>query len=287
MKLIADAKTAARQWIIRALHRRGAVIQRIGLHGYDMDKYFDNLYKILFPSEALNNKRFYNIGAGRFRHHYWTNIDLQTGSLSEGWTREDIDFDIGRNQALPIADGIAEAIYTSHTIEHVRDESVINLFSESYRVLRKGGALRIVCPDIDLAVSAYRRSDSFFFEQVYGEVVPSLEHGLVRFFATELIDLQSKHAINDSEVHLLLHSNGEQCWMDTLLNLCSEEIQRIHPDNHINWFNEDKLLTMLRRVGFNNVFISRYGQSTIPVLRDIRYFDSTLPFMSLYIEAVK
>lgn len=287
MKFPPYLKAIIRRKIFQAFHHRGLSIQNIGLSCKDLDKYFDNLYKEHFKPDSITAKRFYNIGAGRFRHHFWTNVDLRSGSLSDGWRSDDIDFDLSWNKPLPIENDIAEIIYSSHTIEHVRDDSNINLFKEVYRVLREGGLFRIVCPDIDLAKAAYWRNDKVFFQQAYGEEVPSLENGLVRFFATELIDPQSEHYLDDAEVQTFLYDSSEQGWMDLLLKQCNDNLQRKQPDNHINWFNEAKLIKMLNKAGFNKVYRSRYAQSAMPVLRDVRYFDCTLPFMSLYVEAVK
>ena len=39
---------------------------------------------------------------------------------------------------FPFEDNSIEVIYTSHTIEHITDESVINLIEESQRILKKG-----------------------------------------------------------------------------------------------------------------------------------------------------
>jgi hypothetical protein len=36
------------------------------------------LYEKLYILNDLRNKRFYNIGAGNFRHPYWTNIDYHS-----------------------------------------------------------------------------------------------------------------------------------------------------------------------------------------------------------------
>lgn len=56
---------------------------------------------------------------------------------------------------------------------------------------------------------------------------------------------------------------------------------------HVNWFNPAKVKNMLENSGFSNIVESAYMQSCSPVLRDSRYFDSTAPEMSFYIEAIK
>jgi len=44
---------------------------------------------------------------------------------------------------------------------------------------------------------------------------------------------------------------------------------------------------MLRKAGFSKIFLSGYGQSFSPVLRNTDLFDNTHPEISLYVEAIK
>jgi len=39
-------------------------------------------YKKYFPEDSIKYRRFYNLGAGKFRHPYWTNIDKKKDSLT-------------------------------------------------------------------------------------------------------------------------------------------------------------------------------------------------------------
>ena len=51
-------------------------------------------------------------------------------------------------RGLPLADGAADAVYTSHFLEHVRRTDALRFLRECHRVLRPGGVLRIVVPDL-------------------------------------------------------------------------------------------------------------------------------------------
>lgn len=68
---------------------------------------------------------------------------------------------------------------------------------------------------------------------------------------------------------------------------CILEIQKKYSVDHINWWNKDKLFRMLQEAGFEEVYLSGYGQSLSPVLRNTSYFDNTCPYLSLYVEAKK
>jgi len=56
---------------------------------------------------------------------------------------------------LPWANGTADVCYTSHTVEHMSRDEGQYLVSEAYRVLRPGGVLRVVVPDLHDVVDRY------------------------------------------------------------------------------------------------------------------------------------
>jgi hypothetical protein len=140
----------------------------------------------------------------------------------------------------------------------------------------------VVCPDIDIALGAFLRNDQHFFSQIFGEKIYDVTQGLIRYCATEFqSDTSAISSIQDS----LLENEDILNKLDNLCKKCNLETQRENPNNHINWFNEQRLKNILEEVGFVNIITSRYGQSREGILRDTRYFDQTLPYMSLYVEA--
>ena len=88
-----------------------------------------------------------NIGCGRQYHHDWINLDLETD-----------DPNVLRHNVihgLPFAENHFDVIYHSHILEHLKPENGANLMDECYRVLRPGGVLRIVVPDLERIASLY------------------------------------------------------------------------------------------------------------------------------------
>jgi predicted SAM-dependent methyltransferase len=123
------------------------------------------LYRRFYPEQSIAQARFYNIGGGNFFHPAWTNVDHPSDFYAE-WHggRIAVAWDLMRLGPAPIDDGVAEVVYTSHTIEHITDAAAGNLFREAHRVLKPGGVLRITCPDVDLAYRAWRENDRSFFD---------------------------------------------------------------------------------------------------------------------------
>lgn len=60
---------------------------------------------------------------------------------------------------LPYPSDTAEAIFSSHVLEHLFMDEVEYLISEMYRVLVPGGICRIVVPDLEKIVSLYQPED--------------------------------------------------------------------------------------------------------------------------------
>jgi predicted SAM-dependent methyltransferase len=83
------------------------------------------------------------------------------GNLITGWGNVDFDgpahtirHDL--TKSLPIAAGTIDFIYSEHFIEHIRRDQAVALLAECRRVLRSGGVLRLVTPDLDKLIEEYQ-----------------------------------------------------------------------------------------------------------------------------------
>src|SRR5262245_52010216 len=56
---------------------------------------------------------------------------------------------------IPVAAQTVEVLYSSHMVEHLDRQEVKRFLGEAMRVLRKGGRLRIVVPDLRWMVERY------------------------------------------------------------------------------------------------------------------------------------
>lgn len=290
-----------KQLIRKAVNRLGYDVHRLP------DRLDKALYERLYPEESLRSRRFYNIGAGSFYHPYWTNVDYLSDwyAFNREQTLSGIQYDLFSLEPLPVESNSAEIVYTSHTIEHVNDAAVQNMFNEAYRILKPGGIFRVTAPDIDLEYRAYRENDRDFFfwipmysiEKHWRAVkftMPlsqaSTAQIFLAHFATSMSVLHADGAprrISDEELARLFAELGYEPALDYICSQCPIEIQRKYPGNHMNWFNHDKVFAMLRRAGFSEIYRSGYGQSYSPILRNVALFDSTYFQVSLYVEARK
>ncbi len=60
---------------------------------------------------------------------------------------------------LPFPDESVDYIYSSHLLEHLYKEDAKKLLKEAYRVLKKGGIIRICVPDLEYAISLYQKGE--------------------------------------------------------------------------------------------------------------------------------
>lgn len=82
-----------------------------------------------------------NIGCGGHFHEAWTNIDLVSTSPSVR------AYDL--RKGLPYAEASFDACYTSHVLEHLAPEHAQGSLREQFRVLKRGGVVRVVVPDLE------------------------------------------------------------------------------------------------------------------------------------------
>jgi len=282
----------------------------INFFGYDVRKinqkgYLD-LYVQLYGEEAVAKRRFYNIGAGNFYHPAWTNVDHSSEWYRKAQGRNlNIDWDLLSLIPIPVNDNCAEIVYSSHTVEHISDQAAAHMFKEAYRILKEGGIFRITMPDIDLHFRAYQQNDRRFYYLIkrYSKTKEckrvklnkplaeaSIQQLFLWHFASNASTLHADGAperIGDEELDSIFREREYAKALDYCISKCSFEVQKKYPGGHINWWNRTKLLEMLKQAGFKRPYVSGYGQSICPVLRDTLLFDNTRPKISLYAEAVK
>lgn len=122
------------------------------------------------------SSRKLNFGCGGRFSDDWVNIDFHTERRSV----------IRANllAGFPFPDSQFDAAYSSHVLEHFSRESGRFLLTEAHRVLKQGGVLRIVVPDLEGSVREYLRvlslSDGAEKRALYGWAIIELLDQMVR-----------------------------------------------------------------------------------------------------------
>ena len=81
----------------------------------------------------------------------------------------------------PFKDASAEAIFSSHVVEHLTLHSARTCLMNAFRVLKKGGVLRIVVPDLDKLISNYDAHSAFDWAHTFFEADNTAEKNMHHF----------------------------------------------------------------------------------------------------------
>jgi len=61
---------------------------------------------------------------------------------------------------IPLDDESADIVYSSHFLEHLTKDDGVSFLSECHRILKPGGLLRLLTPDLDIAFEQFKTRDS-------------------------------------------------------------------------------------------------------------------------------
>jgi predicted SAM-dependent methyltransferase len=101
----------------------------------------------LAKNTATGHLTMCNLGCGSRHHPDWINLDFHgDGSSVFSWDLQ---------QGLPLPDRSCDVIYSSHAIEHFTRDGASRFLTECRRVLKSGGTLRVVAPDLEGITRAY------------------------------------------------------------------------------------------------------------------------------------
>lgn len=165
------------------------------------------------------------MGCGPHLKSGWINIDL-TDSPPHTNGATFINYDLRRG--LPLEEGSAALIYSSHFFEHLEYSQGVRLMRDCYRALCPGGTFRISLPDFKTSFAAYLRGDATHFD-LYDihAVMPDLEPG-----TESIVD----------HINYAVYQYGE----------------------HKCIYDEEKMIALLRKVGFQLVAESSFQPEIDP-----------------------
>lgn len=136
--------------------------------------------RIRIPNECANPVKV-NLGCGLAVAPGWINIDGSLNALvaslpapfhrlayrltgaNRYYSEQEYCQLLGNNffvqhdlaYSIPLDSNSADFVYSSHFLEHLFRNDAENLLRESYRVLKPGGTVRIVVPDLEYALTLY------------------------------------------------------------------------------------------------------------------------------------
>ena len=90
---------------------------------------------------ADHSTRMLQIGAGPNELHGWLNADFDP--------RQPTTIYMDATKPFPVPSGSFDVIFSEHMIEHVPFEHGLRMLSECYRILKRGGVIRIATPNLE------------------------------------------------------------------------------------------------------------------------------------------
>jgi predicted SAM-dependent methyltransferase len=227
-----------------------------------------------------------NIGCGHTYHPDWINLDLYRSEFVKY-------YDI-RNK-LPFVDNSVDTIYHSHVLEHLNKADGKKFIADCYRVLKPGGIIRVVIPDLEQicleylsnlergfdsndskAILNYKWNKIELFDQIVrqksgGEMLEAIRKGefnedYVLFRNGEeikpLLDLQhnKNNSLKGKIINFLRQDNG-------LSRFIVSFIKKANPQKsgeaHRWMYDKLDLRLLLEGVGFKDFKIMKYNESGI------------------------
>jgi predicted SAM-dependent methyltransferase len=88
-----------------------------------------------------------NLGSGHFKLKGWINVDLDRGSLP------DVVADL--STGLPFRAGAADFMHTEDFVDQLDLEHACRFFRECHRILKSGGVIRVLTPDVEQLARMY------------------------------------------------------------------------------------------------------------------------------------
>ena len=149
-----------------------------------------------------------NFGCGHRYAHGWVNIDFHS-------ERPEVQR-VNLLRRLPFADSTFEVVYSSHVLEHFAPATAAGLLRECHRVLKPGGILRTVLPDLESACREYvrlldevqtseaaRRRYEWIILELLDQLTRTQPSGLIGAFREKLL------AANDQEMIAYVQSRTD------------------------------------------------------------------------------
>ncbi|MBF9020238.1 methyltransferase domain-containing protein [Rhodobacterales bacterium HKCCA1058] len=187
-----------------------------------------------------------NIGCGRYPTEGWLNFD---NSPALSLARSPLKYELAKalgllnkqqienirwnkkhsikfadaTKKIPLETSSVDCVYTSHMIEHLSREGTRSFLSEVMRVLKIGGVVRIVVPDLRKAINKYLESN---------DADAFMERMLVQ--APEINTIRQK-------INLLVTGYRHHQWM----------------------YDGESLAKLLIQMNFNSVQICKDGETNI------------------------
>jgi SAM-dependent methyltransferase len=225
----------------------------------------------------------------------WMILDHKASKKTEKYIKGDAS-KIGLN------DGACSLLFCSHVIEHMPHSKIQKVMIEFNRVLRLGGIIRILTPDLRRLAKAYVENNEEYFEKLLDEdenirrdlgfggmfmncvVSPGQDTILLDRSMTEFIGGYAHiYAYDFDMLEILLSQAGFK--MIKQMEFCKSSIAELEEPLHVEGF-EREWQNLNKKFYADNGLIHKYQDGKYNINFSLTGFDRD-PYSSLIVEAVK
>ena len=176
-------------------------------------------------------------------------------------------------KGIPYPDNSIDAVYHSHLLEHINRNQVEAFLLENFRVLKKNGILRIVVPD---------------FELLCREYIEMIDKGMKTSLEEHEIYIEN---IIEQSVRTEAHGTSQQTQPRRFIENLLLGDARKRGETHQWMYDKTSLPKILCKIGFNDVQVKDFNDSSIPnwneIGLDLNEQKQQYKPNSLYVEAKK
>lgn len=107
-----------------------------------------------------------HLGAGRNLLSGWLNTDNHELPQKHQTLLKQTTQHLDVTKEFNLESNFFDYIFTEHVIEHMSYSDGVNMLTESYRVLKPGGRIRISTPDLEFLIRMYLEKDQLIKEYI-------------------------------------------------------------------------------------------------------------------------
>ena len=261
----------------------------IMIYGY-RDMLHENIdgIKIFLGKKKIRKGLNLNVGGGQHIIEGFKQLDYYSKLYypdKNEFLKTRVEYDM-RSQDIPYENDTVDNIYCCQVIEHVETEYVEKFFYESFRVLKKGGVLRILCPDPAFLYNVL----SFKNDWMSWKTDPKKNNGYDeisqenswRFFVDEMMKQKlnlPNYGLSKPIDQFSYESLVEELRKDPIFD--DTDLGR-----HINNWDFKRISQLSKKVGFSKTIESKSGSSVSSEMQgeDVDTFHKEI---SLHVDIVK
>lgn len=181
-----------------------------------------------------------NLGAGRgWKKEGWISIDHAINKRTPCWR-------------IPLPDHSCDIVFTSHMVEHISHYRIEQTIIEINRVLRIGGRIRLLTPDLFKLARAYVDNDRGFFKRAL------IEDDSIRG------DL----GLGGAFINFIVSPGKDSYLFNNNLTEC------IGGYAHVYSYDFEMMQNVLSRYGFSGIAKSDFLQSAVEELREPLHYSN-------------